>query len=113
MTRKYEACFLLRPELSPEDLEKEAGVIQERITANGGEMAHREFWGKRTLTYPIAKKKEANFYVFYFTAATSAAPEIEKSVRGRENVMRHLMIVRKAFPAPKPQEAADGGPVAQ
>lgn len=98
MLRKYEACFLFRPELTDEDLEKEVQFVETAITKSGGEIVKKELWGRRSLTYPIAKKTEAVFYLFYFQAPPGTVSELKAALRNRETLLRHMVLARKTLP---------------
>ncbi|HDN97740.1 MAG: 30S ribosomal protein S6 [Candidatus Omnitrophota bacterium] len=98
MIRKYELCFLLNPELGDEEVEKEADVVEKIIKDKNGEVVKRELWGRKKLAYPINKKEEAIYYLFYFKADPSSIIEIREGLKSRGNIMRHLILQRKKLP---------------
>lgn len=98
MERKYEGCFLLKPELSEEENAKEMSYIESQISENGGKIVKRDVWGKKYLAYPIKKKKEAFYYIVYFTAPPSSLSSVSDGLRRRENIMRYLFLQKKRFP---------------
>ena len=59
---KYEAMYVITPELEDEAIK---GIIEKYtgiITANGGEIEKVDEWGRRRLAYPINNKTEG-YYV--------------------------------------------------
>jgi len=108
MLRKYEACFLISPELSQEALDAETAGLSGIISAAGAKIVHQELWGRRGLMYPINKKTEGFYYIFYFESESGNAKKITDSLKLRENIMRSLFVTRKNFP-PQP-EKTDGEP---
>ena len=98
MIRKYELCFLLNPNLGEEDVEKEADAVEEIIRKNNGEVVKRELWGRKKLAYPINKKEEAIYYLFYFKTTPSSIIEIRENLKSRQNILRHLILQRKKLP---------------
>jgi small subunit ribosomal protein S6 len=106
MERKYEGCYLLKADLSDEDVEKEAAFIEQCITGAGGKNAGREILGKRDLAYPVNKNTEAIYSVFYFTALPEQIQAIKSSFARRENILRSLIMQRKRLPK---EETENGG----
>jgi small subunit ribosomal protein S6 len=109
MERQYEACFLLRADIPEEELAKEAVYIEEQISAAGGKMAGKELWGKKHLAYPIKKKTEAVYYLFYFKASPEVMLSAEPQMRRRENILRYMFIQRKRLPEIKKEENTNVG----
>ncbi|MBN1445080.1 MAG: 30S ribosomal protein S6 [Candidatus Omnitrophica bacterium] len=109
MERQYEGCFLLRADISEEELAKEAAYIEEQISAAGGKIAGKELWGKKHLAYPIKKKTEAVYYLFYFKAAPEVMLSAEPQMRRRENILRHMFLQKKKLPEVKKEDDKNGG----
>ncbi|MCM8760341.1 MAG: 30S ribosomal protein S6 [Candidatus Omnitrophica bacterium] len=98
MEKKYEGCFLLRPDLEDDVRAKEIFFIEGQISDNGGEIVKREAWGKKYLAYPIKKEREAFYYIVYFKAPSGSLSSISEGIRRRENIIRYLFLLRKRFP---------------
>lgn len=98
MEKKYEACFLLKPELSEEENAKEISYIEGQILNNGGKIVKKDIWGKKYLAYPIKKETEAFYYIVYFMALPGSLSSISEGMRRRENILRYLFLQRKRFP---------------
>ncbi|MBF0262219.1 MAG: 30S ribosomal protein S6, partial [Magnetococcales bacterium] len=59
----YESIFIVRPDLTTEQVEQVAARVAEIITANGGTILLHEMWGRRQLAYPL-KKNTKGYYIF-------------------------------------------------
>jgi len=105
MERKYEACFLLRGDLPEEEIEKEVEIIEKTLINSGANIVKKENWGRKTLAYPIKKKQEGVYYLFYFTAPPTIKQSIEENLKLRENILRYLLIKRKVLPNQEPVNA--------
>ena len=66
MLKKYEAGIIFDPDTPETGIESAISDIEKEITSAGGLLAHNESWGKRTLIYPIKKKKEGYYCFFYY-----------------------------------------------
>ena len=89
---KYEAMYVITPELEDEAvkgiIEKYTGII----TANGGEIEKVDEWGRRRLAYPINYKTEG-YYVLTTCAAASELPrELERNLNNDEGILRFLVV---------------------
>jgi len=98
MTRKYEGCFLLRADLSEENLQEELKFIENTLHTAGAHIVKQEMWGRKNLCYPIKKRKEAVYYLFYLEAEPSFLSKMEPVLRVRENILRYLFLLRKQLP---------------
>ncbi|MGC9065747.1 MAG: 30S ribosomal protein S6 [Candidatus Ratteibacteria bacterium] len=98
MPRKYEACMLLDPGLDQNGLNEEISAISQAISSSGANLVHSELWGRRSLMYPIKKKKEGYYYLFYFECSSQDLKKIEENLKHREKILRTLVIAKKEFP---------------
>jgi small subunit ribosomal protein S6 len=100
--RHYEICFIVHPDQSeqvPAMIERYKGVIAQR---NG--IVHRlEDWGRRQLTYPIAKVHKAHYVLMNIECDQDTVNELEHSFKFSDAVLRHLIVkMTKAVSAPSP-----------
>ncbi|MCM8772208.1 MAG: 30S ribosomal protein S6 [Candidatus Omnitrophica bacterium] len=110
MVRNYEICFLIRADLSEEDFNKEIDFIERSILKEGGEIVKKENWGRKTLAYPIKKKEEAIYYLFYIRSLPENISKIESHFYRRENILRYLILQRKRL---KFEEEVSAGSVSE
>jgi len=92
---KYEALYVITPELDEETtkaiIEKFNGIIAQ----NGGTVGEVNEWGKRRLAYPIDYKTEGYYVLVNFESAPSFPMELERNFKNDENIIR-FVVVRKA-----------------
>lgn len=110
MIRKYEACFLLRADLSDEDVEKEIQFIESLIVKNEGKIVNKELWGRKNLAYLIQKRKEALYCIFYFEVSSSSIKSMKESFNKREQILRYLILSRKTLPQKQEEENGESKP---
>lgn len=110
MEKQYEGCFLLKTDLPEEETGKEVVFIEENIVKSGAKIVKKEFWGAKHLAYPIEKKTDAAFYLFYFKASPEMMPLMEQSLRRRENILRYLFLQRKRLPEEGKPEKSESHP---
>lgn len=89
---KYEAMYVITPELEDEAvkgiIEKYTGII----TANGGEIEKVDEWGRRRLAYPINYKTKGYYVLTTFAAASELPRELERNLNNDEGILRFLVV---------------------
>ena len=90
--RHYENLVIVKPTLTEEEIKNTIALVEEVITANGGEIVARDAMGMKKLAYPIEKNARGYFYVMYYKAAPSAISEIERRFRINEEILRFVTM---------------------
>jgi small subunit ribosomal protein S6 len=100
--RHYEIVFIVHPDQSeqvPAMVERYKGVI----SARNGTVHRLEDWGRRQLTYPIAKVHKAHYVLMNIECDNETLTELEHSFKFSDAVLRHLIVkMTKAVTAPSP-----------
>jgi len=100
--RHYEICFIVHPDQSeqvPAMIERYKSVIAQRT----GTVHRLEDWGRRQLTYPIAKVHKAHYVLMNIECDQETVNELEHSFKFSDAVLRHLIVkMTKAVTAPSP-----------
>jgi small subunit ribosomal protein S6 len=100
--RHYEICFIVHPDQSeqvPAMIERYKGLVAQR----NGSVHRLEDWGRRQLTYPIAKVHKAHYVLMNIECDQETVNELEHSFKFSDAVLRHLIIkMTKAVTAPSP-----------
>lgn len=91
---EYEVLYVVTPELDEETNRQVIDKFAEIITANGGEIAQTDEWGKRKLAYVIDYKTEGYYVLVTFSAASEFPRELERNFKNDERIMRY-MVTRK------------------
>ena len=98
--RHYEIVFIVHPDQSeqvPAMVERYKGVIATR----SGTVHRLEDWGRRQLTYPIAKIHKAHYVLMNIECDNETLAELEHSFKFSDAVLRHLIVkMDKAVTAP-------------
>jgi small subunit ribosomal protein S6 len=106
--RHYEIVFLVHPDQSeqvPAMIERYKGMI-----ATGEGRVHRlEDWGRRQLTYPIAKVHKAHYVLMNIECDQKTLNDLTGGFRFSDAVLRHLVVnMDEAVTEPSPMaKAAD------
>ncbi|HDR16373.1 MAG TPA: 30S ribosomal protein S6 [Desulfobacteraceae bacterium] len=88
----YELVYIVKPELSDEQLEAKIETINQFITSHDGVIEDVQKWGKRKLAYPIKHAMEGNYVLIRFKIGTLTCKELETSLKISEDILRHLLI---------------------
>jgi small subunit ribosomal protein S6 len=92
---KYELMFILPTTLTEDKRLEVIKELEELIASKKGEIIHRDDWGKRHLSYRIAKNDEGYYLIYYFTLNSGAdVREIDEHLRLDQDILRHMIIRR-------------------
>jgi small subunit ribosomal protein S6 len=73
------------------------------VTAPGGRIHRLEGWGRRQLTYPIAKVHKAHYVLMNIECDAPTLTELEHAFKFNDAVLRHLIVAaNEAVVAPSP-----------
>lgn len=98
MSRKrsgnYEALIVIQPTLVEDERNAIIEKIQKIIVDGGADLKEVAPWGQRKLAYPIQKRNEGYYVIYYFTHDTPAEmlKVFERTCRYDENVIRHMVV---------------------
>lgn len=90
MTNHYETVFIVNPVLPEPQVKDTVEKFKKLLTSNGAEIVNEEFWGLKTLAYPIKNKKTGYYAFFEFSAPTTLIKTLEVEYVRDENVLRFL-----------------------
>lgn len=88
----YENVFIVRPSLSPAQVESIAENFANVVAKDGGKVGKSEYCGLRHLAYPIKKNTKGHYVLMNITASGTTVAELERLMRLNEDVMRFLTI---------------------
>ena len=89
---KYEAMFVVKPDLSEEERKNFFQQIADSVTKNKGEVSASSVWAeKRKLIFPIKKYQEALYYLVNFSLPPEGVKEIRNTYKLNENILRVLI----------------------
>lgn len=88
----YESTFIARQELSSTDVDKITSGFSDVVKKNGGKVIKSEYWGLRSLAYPINKSRKGHYVHIGIEGPTDLAPKLEKRFKANEDVVRSLIV---------------------
>ncbi|MEV5412075.1 30S ribosomal protein S6 [Thermopolyspora sp. NPDC052614] len=90
--RRYEVMVILDPSLDERtvapSLDQFLGVVRE----DGGSVEKVEVWGRRRLSYDIAKKSEGIYAVIDLTSSPAAVKELDRQLNLNEGILRTKIL---------------------
>jgi small subunit ribosomal protein S6 len=92
VSANYEAVYILRPDLSEDQVEESMKKYSSLIEANGGKeivIAKRE---KRRLAYNIGKHRDGIYIYTHFLGGGQEIAPLERAMRLSEDVIRYLTL---------------------
>jgi small subunit ribosomal protein S6 len=90
--RKYEAFYIVRPELTDADVQKIADRFKEVVENQGGSVESAGKWDKRKLAYEVEGLKEGNYILMNFSAPSAVPAELNRLMRISDDVIRHRIF---------------------
>jgi small subunit ribosomal protein S6 len=89
---KYEAMFIVKPDLPEEERKTLFNFIHDSITKNQGNVLEGSVWQeRRKFFFPIKKHLEGLYYLVNFTIAPKAIKEIRHAYNLNESILRVLV----------------------
>lgn len=90
--REYETIYLLKPDLSPEQVKTVQEKVAELVRKHQGHVLVQTDWGKRRLAYSIQKLKFAQYIYMLYLDSGAAVSEIERILKYDDRVIRFLTV---------------------
>jgi small subunit ribosomal protein S6 len=92
----YEVLFIIPNKFTDEEAKTVASEVEKIITAGGGQITSREYWGKKRLAYEIKQNAFGYYGLCEFDLEGVNLAKIDKDLRLAANVLRHQIVVKKA-----------------
>jgi len=88
----YEHVFLVRQDVSAQQVEALTKEFSDIITEAGGKVAKSEYWGLKSLAYKIKKNRKAHYSLLNIESAPEAVAEMERRMSLATDVIRHMTL---------------------
>ena len=92
MNRTYELMFIVRPDMTDEDLDKLISTLQSVVPATGGTVKSVEKMGKRRLAYMVRRFRDGIYVLMIVEGGGPAIHELERRLRVTEPVIKFLTV---------------------
>ena len=92
MNRTYELMFIVRPDMTDEDLDKLISTLQAAVPAAGGNVVKIEKMGKRRLAYTVRRFHDGIYVLLVVEGGGPVIHELERRLRVTEPVIKFLTV---------------------
>ena len=92
MNRTYELMFIVRPDMTDEDLDKLISTLQSVVPATGGNVVKVEKMGKRRLAYTVRRFHDGIYVLMVVEGGGPVMHELERRLRVTEPVIKFLTV---------------------
>ena len=88
----YENIFIARQDVTSAQVEALTEHFSGIVTAQGGNVTKKEFWGLKSLSFRIKKNRKGHYVLLNIDGPAAAVQEMERNMRIHEDVLRHLTV---------------------
>jgi small subunit ribosomal protein S6 len=88
----YENVFIARQDVTAAQVEALTEQFAGIVTAQGGNVTKREYWGLKSLSYRVRKNRKGHYTLLNIDGPAAAVIEMERNMRLHEDVLRHLTV---------------------
>ena len=92
MNRTYELMFIVRPDMTDEDLDKLISTLQSVVPTSGGNVVKVEKMGKRRLAYTVRRFHDGIYVLMIVEGGGPVIHELERRLRVTEPVIKFLTV---------------------
>ncbi len=92
--KRYESMYIIRPNLEEQTRKDLIESFNKILNADGSQEVKVDEWGIRDLAYEIADYKKGYYVVLDVVASKEAVAEVDRVMKIREDIIRHIIIAR-------------------
>ena len=89
---EYELTVIVRPDLDDAATYAIFDKLEEILAEGGGQLLHRDDWGKRKLAYAISRHLKGHYALICFLSEPTLISEFERRMRNIDSVLRFLTV---------------------
>ncbi len=93
----YENVFIARQDLSVQQVEGLIESYTNLLKSHDSKVESHEYWGLRTLAYPIKKNTRGHYVMLRLKASIPAMNELKRQMGLNENILRSLTLKVEAL----------------
>ncbi|MBJ6761972.1 30S ribosomal protein S6 [Myxococcaceae bacterium JPH2] len=90
--REYETIFLVKPDLTDDNVDKIKERVRSIVTREGGKVIRFTVWGKKKTLFPVAKQPRAIYVHTSYLGDGKAVAEVERNLRNLDEVSRYISV---------------------
>ncbi|MCO5970163.1 MULTISPECIES: 30S ribosomal protein S6 [Actinoallomurus] len=90
--RRYEVMVILDPNTEERTVQPSLDQFLTVVKDGGGSVEKVDVWGRRRLSYDIAKKSEGIYAVIDLTAEPATVKELDRQLNLQESILRTKVI---------------------
>ncbi|GAB3880059.1 30S ribosomal protein S6 [Microbispora bryophytorum] len=90
--RRYEMMVILDPSLDERTVQPSLDQFLTVVRNDGGTVEKVDVWGRRRLSYDIAKKSEGIYAVVDLTAEPATVKELDRQLNLNEGILRTKVL---------------------
>jgi len=92
MSRLYEVMFIVRPDVTDEEVDKLIAGFSSTVTNGGGTVKSVEKMGRRKLAYLVRRFADGNYVLLTIEANGAVVLELERRLRVTEPVIKFITV---------------------
>ena len=90
--RKYEVMFIIRPDVSEEEVDRVIAQMESAVTQTEGRIEKVEKMGRRRLAYRVARCREGLYVLFTLEGSGDTVKEFERRLKVSDAVIKFLTV---------------------
>ncbi len=90
--REYETIFLVRPDLTDDNVDKLKERVRGIVGREGGKVIRFTVWGKKKTLFPVAKQPRAIYVHTHYLGSSKLVAEVERNLRNLDEVTRYISV---------------------
>ena len=90
--RNYEIIFIVRPDVTEEDVDKLIAQMEGVVAGAGGKLEKVEKLGRRRLAYRVRKQREGFYVLFQLQGSGDTVKEFERRLKVIDSVIKYLSV---------------------
>ena len=112
MSQSYEMMYILRPDLTEDQVQETINKYKDFLSEQGAEDIQIQNRGKRRLAYEIKKFQDGTYILMNYRANGKQVAPLERAMRLSDEVIRYLTLtVKDEQPAPASEDEESEAPV--
>ena len=90
--RNYEIIFIVRPDVTEEDVDKLIAQMEGVVGSAGGKLEKVEKLGRRRLAYRVEKQREGIYILFRLQGSGDTVKEFERRLKVFDTVIKYMTV---------------------